>query len=481
MGIVFVPVYLHYIGVEGYGLVGFFTMISAVLMILDGGFGSAASRELAKAHTADKEARLSDLIRTLEWIFWGLALLLGIGLILLAPWVANSWLNVQQMKSSVATDAVRLMGAALILQWPTAFYRGCIIGLQRQIGLNTISACMATARGAGGVIVLWGIAPTIRAFFAWQVVAAFLNVFALRRFLWHAMPTRVEGPQFRMNSVREVGSFAAAVGSTNVLSLVLTQLDKVILSKVLPLTLFGDYTLAATISSLIFQFIGPVFNAFYPRITQVVSNGREREIAPLYHRACETMALSVVPISMLMIFFGRDIVWIWTHNARLADDISIVVACLAVGTMFNGLMTIPYALQLANAWTMFAFWQNIIAVCLLAPLTYFLATRFGLIGAAAVWPLLNLGYVIFSAPIMYRRLLRAEMRHWYTYSVVIPIVASATVMSLAKVVVNATNMNSSTILLAATLVSFLIVCFPLSGWLMPELRSRLRGALKVNA
>jgi O-antigen/teichoic acid export membrane protein len=480
MGVAFIPVYLRYIGAEGYGLVGFFAMISSVLTILDGGFGAAAARELSKTHKGDESARLNDLIRSLEWAFWGLALLLGIGLVVLAPHIANGWLRIQQIQNDEARDALRLMGIALILQWPAAYYRGCIIGLQRQVGLNAIGAALATLRGAGAVLVLWLISPSIRAFFAWQIIAAFLNVSVLRWYLWNSMPVSTQAPRFRISSIRTVGRFAAGVGVTNILALILTQLDKILLSKILPLSQFGYYTLAAAVSGLIYQFIGPVFNAFYPRITQVVSHGREADVALLYHQASQTMALSIVPISLLMVFFARDMVWVWTDNAQLAATIRWVVACLAIGTMFNGLITIPYALQLANAWTMLTFWQNIVAVTLLAPLIYIFATRFGLIGAATVWPILNFGYVALGAPIMYRRLLSAEMRRWYLYSIFTPIAITAGIMGVSKLLLDrGSDLTKQQAVIAVACV--FLVSVPVTGWFMPDIRQRLFNRRRMQS
>ncbi len=479
MGVAFIPVYLRYIGAEGYGLVGFFAMISSILMILDGGFGAAASRELSRSHNGSGSAHLNDLIRSLEWAFWGIAVFLGMALVLLAPDISTGWLRIQQIGNEQARDALRLMGIALILQWPAAYYRGCIIGLQRQVGLNAIGAALSTFRGFGAVLVLWFVEPSIRAFFVWQIIAAFLNVSVLRWYLWRAMPATTEAPRFRVSSIRTVGRFAAGVGATNILALILTQLDKILLSKILPLGQFGYYTLAAAVSGLIYQFIGPVFNAFYPRLNQIVSSGNQTAVALLYHQASQTMALSIVPVSLLMVFFARDMIWVWTDNAQLAASIRWVVACLAIGTMCNGLMTIPYALQLANAWTMLAFWQNVVAVCVLAPLIYFLATNFGLIGAATAWPILNIGYVMLAAPIMYRKLLSSEMRRWYIYSIFTPITITAGVMWVSKLLLERATADLPKQSTVIAIACVFLASVPLAGSFMPDIRQRMFSMLRI--
>ena len=58
LGILFIPVYLRFLGIEAYGLVGFYMALSGVLGILDLGIGSTMNRELARlsAKVKDQQA-----------------------------------------------------------------------------------------------------------------------------------------------------------------------------------------------------------------------------------------------------------------------------------------------------------------------------------------------------------------------------------------------------------------------------------------
>jgi len=66
LGLLLIPLYLKYLGIEAYGLVGFFTSLTGMLGILDLGIGATMNRELArysaKEGTVDKQR---DLVRTL--------------------------------------------------------------------------------------------------------------------------------------------------------------------------------------------------------------------------------------------------------------------------------------------------------------------------------------------------------------------------------------------------------------------------------
>src|SRR5215469_6203758 len=97
MGFIFVPFYLRFIGVEGYGLVGFFVLLSSAFALMDGGLGDAATRQIAGYATSDDEGkrRIVALLRSIESIFWMVAVLTGLIVAVSARLIATYWLNVE--------------------------------------------------------------------------------------------------------------------------------------------------------------------------------------------------------------------------------------------------------------------------------------------------------------------------------------------------------------------------------------------------
>jgi hypothetical protein len=98
-----------------------------------------------------------------------------------------------------------------------------------------------------------------------------------------------------------------------------------------------------------------------------------------------------------------------------------------MGTAIHGLMHIPWALQLAFGWTRLAFFGNLVSVLLLVPLMIALTRWYGAVGAASVWVILNIGYMLIILPIMHRRLLTTEKWRWYFEDVGRPLVAAVVV------------------------------------------------------
>ena len=154
-------------------------------------------------------------------------------MVALAPLIARHWVNPANLSVNEVESAVRLMGLVMVLQFPFSFYQGGLMGMQRQVLLNGIVAAVGTLRGAGAVLILWLVSPTIQAFFAWQVVVGAVGTVACGFHLWRSLPASAARPRFRSALLRDVWRFAAAVSGNAIVGVFLTQIDKVVLSGML--------------------------------------------------------------------------------------------------------------------------------------------------------------------------------------------------------------------------------------------------------
>ena len=69
MGIAFVPLYIKYLGIEAYGLIGFFILLQNGLSIFDMGMSPTLTREMARfTGTEDNTKEIRKLLRSIEII-----------------------------------------------------------------------------------------------------------------------------------------------------------------------------------------------------------------------------------------------------------------------------------------------------------------------------------------------------------------------------------------------------------------------------
>ena len=118
------------------------------------------------------------------------------------------------------------------------------------------------------------------------------------------------------------------------------------------------------------------------------------------------MSVLILPVAIFIALFSYEIVFLWTQDPTTAERTHLIVSILICGTALNGLMHLPYALQLAFGWTRLSLLKTLIAVILLVPLIIYMTMHFGATGAAIAWLILNIGMFIFEIQIMHRRLLR---------------------------------------------------------------------------
>ena len=421
MSLVFVPLYIHFLGIEAYGLIGIFATLLALFGLLDMGLSSTLNREMARLTVQEGKAQeMRDLVRTLEIPYWAVGLLISVIVIGLSPFIAYHWVNAINLSPKTVQTAIVLMGLAVAFQWPMGFYSGGLMGLQRQVLLNVINVLMATFRGLGAVLILWLVSPTVEAFFSWQIVVSVVHIGLIVLFLWRSLPHAAEPPRFRRELLLNIWRFAAGMTGITVLVTILTQLDKVILSRMLSLEMFGYYALASVVAMNLGRFVSPVFSATYPRLTNLVALGATEEITRLYHKSAQLVSVLVLPAALVIALFSKEILLLWTQSPLTAGHTHVLVSILVMGTAVNGLMNIPYAMQLASGWTRLAFLTNFVSLLLLVPLMIVLTKWYGAVGAASVWVILNVGYMFISLPIMHRRLLPTEKWRWYFEDVGLP-------------------------------------------------------------
>jgi len=422
MGLAFVPLYIKYLGIEAYGVIGIFAMLQAWLAMLDMGMISALSREMARftggAHNAQS---IRDLLRSIEIIGLGITVLIASGIWLASGWLASDWLKAEKLPVDTVAQAFSIMGMITALRFFENIYRGSIAGLQRQVALNVINSIMATLKGLGAVGILIWVSPTIEAFFLWQGILSILTVGLFIVIVYHTLPTADRSGQFSMPALKSIWRYAAGMVSITFLSLILSQVDKILLSKLLTLETFGYYSLATIVASSLFTLSMPIAQAFFPHFSRLVANQEQAQMIHSFHKSAQMVAVAIGSTAIILIVFAEPILHLWTQDATLAQRSAPLVRLLALGNLLNGLMWIPYNAQLAYGWTSFTLKVTIISVAIIVPAIFWAAPLYGALGAASVWVILNAGNMFIGYQFIYRKILCGEKWRWYFQDTLIPL------------------------------------------------------------
>ena len=430
MGLAFVPVYIQLLGIESYGLIGFFASLHTLFTLLDLGLSRTLARETARFRGGSQSSEsILDLLRSMECVYFVIATIMAGSVMAAAPWIANHWLKADSLPVETVTTALTIMGLVTALKWYSTLYRSALLGLQEQVCLNASSMGFATARGVGTFFVLSLISASISAFFITHAILAVLETIVLSLMVHHFIPRGTRPPRFCADALLSISKYAAGLTAITFLSLLLTQVDKILLSNLLSLEDFGSYSFATLVAGSLTIGIGSASVAIGPRLTELVATGNAAAVRSAYHRYCQLITIMTVPPAIVLSFFSEHFLLLWTQDPGITAYAAPLVSILAIGTMFNGLMHTPYLLQLAYGWTRFAIAINIVGVLIIVPCIYFLTPEYGAIAAAWSWTALNAGYVAIGLPFLHRTLLPNELRSWWLEDVLPPALASLTAVT----------------------------------------------------
>lgn len=473
MGFIFVPQYLRLVGPGAYGLVGIFSILQASMALLDLGITPTVNREMARlsagAHTAKS---IRGLLRSLEWIYCGIAIV-GIAIVWFGvdPLVAH-WVHADGLPRATIVQSVRVMGFVLATRAIEQMYRGALLGVQDVIWLNAVQALLATVRWGGAFVALI-IRPDISLFFLWQGIVSALTVGLYCSRTYSLLPKCNEHIGFALEALKKVRGYAGGMLLGVSLSALLTQTDKVVVGKFLPLATLGYYTVASTLVGGLLQLIVPMNNAIFPVFAEQVARNDHMAVGRAYIASCQWMAAVIVPPALVMAFFSKSVLLVWTGNVAVSGVMAPLVSVLAVGTLLHGLMNIPYMIQLAYGWVSLSVWTNLVAALVAIPCLIWAVLRYGAIGAAATWLAINVAYLLIVASLMHRRILVDEKRAWYVRGVILPLVIGGVTAWIMKPFVQ----DESRIGAAAFVAVATAVIAVSMGAVMPVVRSAVLGRL----
>ena len=327
LSVALVPVYIRYLGIEAYALVGLFTVIQIWLALLDFGMTPTLSREMARftAGAVPVES-IRDLLRTLEMLAAGVAISIVAALWLGSDYLAHHWLDAKTLPPAAIAQAIIIMSLVVATRFCEALWRSALIGLQQQAWWNGANALLTAFRYGGAALLVAFVSPTTTAFFLWQLLASVLTLAAFGWKLYRCLPAGDRAARFSVAALVDIRRFAAGMIGINLLAVLLTQLDKLMLSKLIPLADFGHYMLATSLAGLLYALAAPVTQALTPPLVEAVTKNDSAAIARLYHGGVQLVTIVVAPIALLLIGFGDDVMQLWTGDAALSASVAPLLA-----------------------------------------------------------------------------------------------------------------------------------------------------------
>ena len=471
--LVSVPVLVAVLGTEAYGLIGFFAVLQMMFGMLDQGLTTTATREVAGNRAEHLEPRVSQtLVRSLEAVYWAVAIAIGFTIAGGSGWLATRWLNTSELPSSDVRVALVASGIAIAARWPASLYRGVLDGLELQVTQNVIAIAAAIARILGGIVVVLAIEPSVTAYMAWQAIVASAEVAVVCAVAWAALGGGVLRSRIDGSALRRVWRYAAALNIVGALALVMANIDRIVISNLLPLEQLGYYTIALTAASLIPHLAAAVSVAILPRFAGAAARGDSAAIRGTYRQATGVVAYVTVGSALTLAFFSSEVLRLWLPSGGAVEGAAVVLALLGLAYLFNALYTVPYTLAVATGHARVPLMANVVGAPLLAAVMIPVVARWGIIGAASASLGLMVAFFVWYLESAHRVVLPGATRGIFASSVLPYAIVGVAVLGGARLAASALGSNGAHLMLVAGVLVYAYAGSTLLPAGLPRLRIR---------
>jgi O-antigen/teichoic acid export membrane protein len=181
---------------------------------------------------------------------------------------------------------------------------------------------------------------------------------------------------------RNAGLLAAGV----LLGMVVSQLDRIVLSRALDAATYGAYVIVANLGLAFMQLQSPLMRAFFPRVV-LASAGDVSPKTRLF--AASILVLCVTPC-ILIASVAPWLLDAWLSNPKMTMEGSTPLRLILFAVAVNAVYNLIYQRIVAAGENRVVIWINVVVLSITAPTLYFIAPLYGAVAGGLAWLLSSL-------------------------------------------------------------------------------------------
>jgi O-antigen/teichoic acid export membrane protein len=183
--------------------------------------------------------------------------------------------------------------------------------------------------------------------------------------------------------------------------LLVSQLDRIILSRTVSVEDFGIYTVVATLALAFLQLQVPISRAYFPMLVNDIRASGQVSVMHLKKLLTGTILSSTLP-ALLACVFAPQILIVWLRDPQIAALGTVPLRLLLVAISLNGIYGCVYQLIIAIGKGKIVLKFNFICL-VIAMMTYFLVgSSVGILLGGFIWISTSFAQIVLGALWFYR-------------------------------------------------------------------------------
>lgn len=423
---IFVPIYIYYLGVESYAIIGFYALILGLISFADAGMSSAITREIS----LDSEpAYKLTIVKKIERIYWSVLFFIGLMIIFSSRLIAEKWLVSEQIPLNDLQNYVILIGIGTCIQIVSSLYFGAMFGLGYQVQANSCQIIWTTFKSLFVVLLFILIKADLYIFLIWQIICNIVYVLFLRITVFKKLKQLVYPETLIKNFVIPSRIFKYIGGMTLVaiISAVNSQADKLIISYYYTLKTFGYYTMVSTLAQIPIFLTIPMASFVFPLLSKYSENNQQLLFNQTLNKFVYLLYLIVIPVAIIACFYPMELLQAWIRSGldeTAFAGFNFLICTLMIGSLFLAMQFPFYYTLLAHSQTKYTVYQGIVQILLGIPLLLYFANSLGLKYVGIPWLLINFFALIYLSYVCFRLYINFKIFKFIFYDVMPPFIFS---------------------------------------------------------
>lgn len=366
-----VPIYISYLGLESYAIIGIYTLVVAIISLADAGMASAVTKEFSLNRKSEYKVNLLSRIEKIYLIIFSS---ICVFIIFISDYLSENWISSSSISINNIRDYIILIGIGSCIQMMASVYYGAIYGIGSQVVANNYQIVWVTLKSVFVILVFNLYESSLYVFFVWQILCNILYVLVLR---WY-VNKKINNNNIKLDKhfkiPKNVLSYIGGMSIISIIAAMNSQIDKVVISSFFNLNFFGYYWVASYLAQLIIFISIPLASFIFPLLSMNSEENSGDIFNEVLNKFIRLLYLFLIPFSFMIFYYSKDILIFWLRisiEQSLLTQINFLIKFLIAGALFFAMQLPFYYALLAKSETKYIVYQGLIQIMIGVPLLFY--------------------------------------------------------------------------------------------------------------
>lgn len=340
VGVAVVPAIVHGLGTVRFGFLSIVWMLIGYFGIFDFGLGRTLTKLVADRLATGRENEVASLTGTAMMIVGASGILAGLGVALLAGWIARLTLGGSPTVIPEATNAIVWLAVSLPFVLVATVLTGLLEAYQRfalisavrlPLGILVLAAPLAVLPYSRNLGVITAVLAALRC----------LNAVALAGLSLHIVPAlRREALRYRRELVGPLLTFGGWLTVSNVVGPLMVYFDRFVIAGMLGSAAIAYYTVPYDVLNRLLLLPQAIQGVLFPNFALLRAQDSPRALF-LFERSSATNMLLMLPPLLATLWLAQQGLGWWVGDS-FAHNSTQVARILVVGVLLNAMARTPF-------------------------------------------------------------------------------------------------------------------------------------------